>query len=69
MLDQHTQQLGIDFAQDAPRLGTARLVKMAVAFPELEEQLDLPTGLAQDQRLSEGELVNGNVGDIDAPLR
>jgi hypothetical protein len=41
MVDEQRQQLGIDLAQDAPGLGTARAGEVAATFPHLEEQFDV----------------------------
>jgi len=44
LLDEHGQQFGEDLAQDAPGLGAAGSIDLPVALPQLEEQLNLPTG-------------------------
>ena len=36
MLDNHGDELGIDFAQNPPRLFTPRYVNLSVTFEELE---------------------------------
>src|SRR5947209_7886324 len=40
VLDDQADELGIELTEDAIRLGTARLVQLALTLPELEEQLD-----------------------------
>jgi len=40
MLDDHGEQLGEDLTQNAPGVGTARLINVAVAFPQLEEEFN-----------------------------
>lgn len=44
MLNEHRQQLGVHFAQDAPGLLAPPLVELPVALPQLEEEFDLPAG-------------------------
>src|SRR5579864_9090357 len=59
MLDDHRQEFGQDLAQDAPGAATARLITVPMAFPELEEQVDLPAGAKQDEGLGQGEQGGG----------
>jgi len=68
MLDEHSQQLGEDLAQHTPRLGATRLIKDAVALPELKEQLNLPAGTGHDKGLGHGEQLRRGCGDEDGPL-
>jgi len=42
VLDQHAQQLGVHLAQHMVRIGAARMPQPAAAFPEFEQQFDLP---------------------------
>ena len=42
MLKNHCNQLGIKFTQNPPGLFTSPTVNLAVAFPEFEQQFDLP---------------------------
>ena len=41
MLDDHGQQFGEDLREDAPGVAAARLIDVAVAFPQLKKELDL----------------------------
>lgn len=68
MLDEHTDQLGIEFAKVAPRLAAAGLVDATVLLPQLEEQLDLPAGSCQDECLLKGQQVGRGIGDQDGPV-
>ena len=53
MLDQHAEQFGPHFAQDAPGLGAAGLIDLAVLLPEFEEQFELSACPQQDQGLGQ----------------
>jgi len=68
MLDDHGEQFGEDLAQDAPGVGTARLIDVAVAFPELKEEFDVPAGAQQDEGFTQGEQDGRHAGDQDGPV-
>ncbi len=68
MRDDQPQQFGRDLRQDALRLVTAPGIELAVLFPQLPQQFNLPTAVQQHERLLHTEQVSWNIGQHDRPI-
>ena len=68
MLHHHRDQLGVDLAEDAPRLGAAPFVYQAILLPQLEQQLDLPAHPGQHQHLLGLQQRRWRIGDEDGSI-
>jgi hypothetical protein len=55
MLNDHTHQLGIEFTENAPRFLGAPSGDLPLAFPELEQQLNLPAEAGKQEGFVQGE--------------
>ena len=54
VLNDHGEQLGIKFTENAPRVVGVEGIELTVTFPEFEEQFNLPTEAGDDAGFGEG---------------
>src|SRR5438552_4904181 len=69
VLYQHRQQLGVHLTHNPQRIAGAPLVYAPLAFPQLEQQLDLPARASQHQYFLYAQLLPWYVSRKDIPLR
>jgi hypothetical protein len=63
----HRQQFGVDLTQDPPWLLAAPRVHLPLAFPQLEEEFNLPARTQQDEGFVQRQHVSGDRGNGDRP--
>ena len=68
VLNQLPEQFGIDFTQDAPRLGAFGLIQLSVRFPQFEEQFNLPARARQHERFRQTEPFGRDIGHVHRPI-
>jgi hypothetical protein len=56
MKEECTQEFGINFSQNAPRVLAVPFINRKIFFPEFEEDLDLPTNFEHYQNFLQREL-------------
>ncbi len=68
MLHDQSQQLGVDFAQDAKGLGAGPVIDQRVLLPQFKEQFNLPARSQQGQDLLKAEHARWHIGHDERPL-
>ena len=68
LLEDQPDQFGVDLAENPCRVFGAPFVHPSVAFPQLEEEFDLPPNPQQHHRLREAEHAPGHIRDRHIPV-
>ena len=68
MLNYHSDQFRVQFAQCPPELHRAPLVDLSLTLPEFEEQFNRPSLSQQDQGLGWLQVLGRRIGDNECPL-
>ena len=68
MRNDQPEQFGIHLRQDTLRLVTAPGIELAMLFPQLPQQFDLPTAVQQHERFQHREQRLRDSGQHDRPI-
>lgn len=67
MVEDQTQELGVDFTHDAMGLSAAGAFQASVLLPEFEEEFDLPAQAQQDEGFGKGQEAGREISDDHGP--